>query len=111
MKIFGRSIGIRRFCDYLLYYRRKSCIFSLSTLSIFDARAGNRAKQMEIFSIAIRRSFPAFPGFRQNPLVSAEIYIKFFIKVFYEELSTLSTRFSTSPFSLKPAGSLPVFKL
>lgn len=35
--------------DYLLYYCRKSCILPLSTLSIFDAYAGNRSKKWKSF--------------------------------------------------------------
>lgn len=93
------------FLDYFSYYRRKSCIFSLSILSVFDVTMKNSVR-----TATGPPYFPAvlFPFFRlflqvllpflQKPAAGIELYIKYFIKIFYEELSTLSTGFSTCDF-------------
>ena len=91
--------------DYLAYYRRKSCIFALNILSIFDALLKCKAQSWELYPNLSRavfllfNRFPAFPcSLLQIPSASADIYINFFVKGFYEELFTLSTWFSTLPF-------------
>lgn len=58
-----------RTCDYVSYYRRKSCVFSLSTLSIFDTFGENAANfrgRPLWFPDGI---FPYPPAFRRFPFL------------------------------------------
>lgn len=100
-----RPPGARRQSDYLSYYRRKSCVYALSILSVFD---GGLEKRLENLNTSPRRPSAAFPFFHGfpggslrfsgKPFLPTGIYIRFRIKAFYEELFTLSTRFSTGRF-------------
>ena len=77
--------------DYDSYYRRKSCVFSLSTLSVFDAFSEEGKGGVEIKPNSAEGNDPAFPRFPQDflPLPpkappSFQLYINHAIKFFYE---------------------------
>ena len=101
--------------NYRSYYRRKSCVFLLHTLSIFDMLWKKTKQKWKFYPnsfdpiFSFSRGFPAFFCRRlKKPLVSGEIYIKRFIKIFYKELFTLSTEFSTGWFPGKWATASPI---
>jgi hypothetical protein len=85
----------------------------LNILSIFDGLLKCKAQRWELYPNLFRtvfllfNRFPAFlRSLLQIPSASADIYINFFVKGFYEELFTLYTWFSTLPVPQKQ-GILP----
>ena len=92
------------FSYYYSYYRRKSCVLLLSTLSIFDMHL---EREVQNGRICLRRLGAPLLFSRRSPCAPLpvlqeaigldRIYIKQSVITFYEELSTLSTEFSTRP--------------